>query len=317
METILQNPVIKFSTSITKKLFNVGKLIGNTPMHRFNSLSSKTGVVIYAKLEWHQLGGSVKARAAFRIIEQAITTGELSKDKRLLDASSGNTGIAFGAIAASLGIPVTLCLPENASKERKSILKALGVDVILTDPFSGTDGAQEMAAGIYLEHPGKYFYANQYANNDNWKSHYLGTSREIFRQTGGEVSHFVCGLGTTGSFIGTGRYLKEMKQSIHLLALQPDGPMHGLEGWKDLETAKVPAIYDSHLANDISHVSTEEAYDLIRFVARHEGLLLSPSAAANLAGATRLAASLQSGSIVTLLPDNADKYGDLLASLNL
>jgi S-sulfo-L-cysteine synthase (O-acetyl-L-serine-dependent) len=297
------------------RLHRTGALIGRTPLHHFASLSPSPGVRVLGKLEWQQLGGSVKARAAYRIIGQALNQRFPPSGVRLLDASSGNTGIAYGAIAASLGIPVTLCLPENASSERKRVLKGLGVEIIGTDPQAGTDGAQEVAAALAREEPGRFIYLDQYKNPENWKAHYYGTAAEIYRQTSGRISHFVCGLGTTGSFVGNSRALKRWVPDVTCIALQPDGPMHGLEGWKHLETALVPGIYDPSLAQVIETVSTEEAYDMIRFIARHEGLLLSPSSAANLAGARRVAARLNQGTVVTLLPDNADKYGEVLTSL--
>lgn len=299
----------------TGKLDRVGALVGNTPLHRFESLSPRPGVQVLGKLEWQQIGGSVKARAAFAMVRKALQDGLVKDGMHLLDASSGNTGIAYGAIAASLGIPVSLCLPENASPERKRILRALGVDVIATDPLAGTDGAQEAAALLAAEFPERYAYLDQYRNGENWKAHFHGTSREILRQTSGNLTHFVCGLGTTGSFTGNSRAFRAWTSHIQCIALHPDGPMHGLEGWKDLETAIVPGIYDSSLADRHEVVSSEEAYDLIRFIARKEGLLLSPSSAANLAGARRVAEGLKEGMVVTLLPDNADKYGEIIDHL--
>lgn len=297
------------------RLDRVGTLVGNTPLHRFDSLAPRPGVQVLGKLEWQQIGGSVKARAAFAMVRHAAETGRINSGMRLLDASSGNTGIAYGAIAASLGIPVSLCLPENASPERKRILRALGVEVIPTDPLAGTDGAQEAAACLAAESPGRYVYLDQYRNPENWKAHFHGTAREILRQTSGALTHFVCGLGTTGSFTGNSRAFQAWSDLIRCVALHPDGPMHGLEGWKDLETALVPAIYDPGLAHRHETVSSEEAYDMIRFIARKEGLLLSPSSAANIAGARRVAEGLKEGMVVTLLPDNADKYGEIIDHL--
>lgn len=314
--TLQRRPSLTGVSPRLSRLKHTGALVGQTPLHRFFSLSPAPGVAIYAKLEWQQLGGSVKARAAYAMIRAALTEGVWSAGQRLLDASSGNTGIAYGAVAAALGLPVTLCLPANASAERKRILKALGVELILTDPLSGTDGAQEVARALWQEKPGQYFYADQYNNPHNWQAHVHTTSREIFRQTGGAITHFICGLGTTGSFVGNTRGLRLLKPDLPAIALQPDGPMHGLEGWKDLETARIPGIYDASLATDQWPVEGEAAMDMLRFVARHEGLLLSPSAAANLAGAVRLAATMKQGCIVTLLPDNADKYPEVWSHLN-
>jgi cysteine synthase B len=316
--TEIQAPIshTRLPQALSTRLQRTGALIGQTPIHRFASIESRGGPRIYAKLEWLQAGGSVKARAAYHIIRHALEQGFLHQGNRLLDASSGNTGIAYGVIAASLGIPVTLCLPSNASYERKAILQSLGVEVILTDPLAGTDGAQEYAAELAAAAPDKYYYADQYKNNQNWLAHYHTTAREILHQTEGQVTHFTCGLGTTGSFVGNGRGLRLHNPRIHLLALQPDGPLHGMEGWKDLESALVPGIFDPTLADATLAVSTDEAYDMIRFVARHEGLLLSPSAAANLAGARRWAAAIRVGLVVTLLADNADKYSEVLQMIN-
>lgn len=298
-----------------RKLSEIGHRIGSTPIHRINSLSPKPGVDILAKLEWEQFGGSVKARAAYRIIRYALTTGRLQPGQRLLDASSGNTGIAYASICAAMDIPMTLCLPENASRERILILKALGVELILTSQLEGTDGAQRVAAEMAIQHPGRYYYADQYNNPRNWQAHFYTTSKEIVEQTSGRVTHFVAGLGTTGSFTGTSRGLKCHLPSIQLIALQPEWPMHGLEGWKHLETAKVPGIYDQSLADRQLAVDTEEACDLLRFVARKEGMLISPSAAANLLGAKKVAETISNGTIVTLLADNGEKYQEVLSQI--
>jgi S-sulfo-L-cysteine synthase (O-acetyl-L-serine-dependent) len=305
-----------WNSSLAAKLKKIEGRIGHTPLYRFSSLEIKGRSRIYGKVEWQQMGGSVKARAAFGIIKQAIQNGWLDQDIRLLDASSGNTGIAYAAIAAALGMTTTLCLPANASPERKAILKSLGVEVILTDPMEGTDGAQIEAQAIFNNNPYRYYYADQYNNPANWQAHYIGTSEEIFRQTKGMITHLVTGLGTTGSFTGLSRGLKERNAEIKCVALQPDGPMHGMEGWKDLSTARVPGIYDDQLVDSMMTISTEEAYEMMRFIAKHEGLLLSPSAAANLVGARKLGASVTKGSVVvTLLPDNADKYHEVLKSI--
>jgi cysteine synthase B len=285
--------------------------IGHTPLHAFAKLFNRPGVSLYAKKEWLQLSGSVKARAAYRIIRSAIEKGELTGRKTLLDATSGNTGIAYAAIAQMLDIPVTLCLPENASQERKDILASLGARLVLTSRFEGTDGAQEVARGLAAEDPLAYFYADQYKNENNWKAHYHGTASEIWEDLPG-ITNFVAGLGTTGTFVGTGRRLKELNPSIRLISLQPDLALHGLEGWKHLETAIVPAIYDPMLADEDHAVSTEEAHRVLRTAYELEGLLLSPSSAANLAGAIRVAERLTRGVVVTVLPDNADKYSEVI-----
>jgi cysteine synthase B len=290
------------------------KEIGHTPLHRITRLFVKKNVQIYAKKEWMQLSGSVKARAGYNIIRRAIEEGALTAEKTLLDATSGNTGIAYAHIAKRLNIPVALCLPENASRERKEILESLGVRLILTSRMEGTDGAQQVARALAEEEPDRYFYADQYKNDNNWKAHYHSTAPEIFEALPG-ITHFIAGLGTTGTFVGTGRRLRELQPSIRLISLQPDFALHGLEGWKHLETAIVPEIYDPSVADANYEVSTEESYTLLRRAYREEGLLLSPSAAANLAGTIRVAEQLEEGILVTVLPDNADKYGEIIQKL--
>jgi cysteine synthase B len=288
--------------------------IGHTPLYPITRLFQKAGIEIYAKQEWMQLSGSVKARAAYNIIRHAIEDGSLSTQKTLLDATSGNTGIAYAHIAKRLHIPVALCLPENASQERKDILRSLGVHLILTSRMEGTDGAQQVARALAEEDPDRYFYADQYKNDYNWLAHYHTTAPEIFTAVP-DITHFIAGLGTTGTFVGTGRRLRELNPSIRLISLQPDYALHGLEGWKHLETAVVPEIYDPSLADANEEVSTEEAYALIREAYHSEGLLLSPSAAANLAGTIRIARQLEQGVLVTILPDNADKYPEIIKKL--
>jgi len=295
----------------SQRLEKVAGLIGQTPLYELSRIWQHPKVKIFAKLEWQQLGGSVKSRPAFNILRSAIESGALSNGQRLLDATSGNTGIAYASIGAALGVPVTLCLPENASPERIQILRALGAELVLTSKFEGTDGAQIRAKELYAEHPKKYFYADQYANDANWRAHYLTTGVEIWEQTKGTITHFLAGLGTTGTFTGVGRRLKKYNSNIQLIALQPNNPMHGLEGWKHLETAIVPKIYDDQLADSYAEADTLEAYEMIRQVAQTEGLLLSPSAAANLQGAIHLAEQLEEGVIVTTFADDASKYGEV------
>lgn len=290
------------------------KEIGHTPLHRITGLFRHPRVQIYAKKEWMQLSGSVKARAAYSIIRGAIEEGTLTRQKTLLDATSGNTGIAYAHIAKRLNIPVALCLPENASRERKEILQSLGARLILTSRMEGTDGAQQVARSLAEADPDAYFYADQYKNENNWKAHYYGTAPEIVEALP-NITHFVAGLGTTGTFVGTGRRLRELRPAIRLISLQPDLPMHGLEGWKHLETAIVPEIYDPLVADENEEVSTEEAHALIKEAYQKEGLLLSPSAAANLVGAIRIAKRLEEGVVVTVLPDNADKYSEIIQKL--
>lgn len=299
---------------LLRNLQLLGSQIGHTPLHRITRLFNKPGVTIYAKKEWAQLSGSVKARAGYAIFKAAIESGELTTQKALLDATSGNTGIAYASIGNRLGIPVTLCLPENASPERKDILQSLGAVIISTSRFEGTDGAQQVAKALAGEHPQKYFYADQYKNDNNWKAHYNSTALEIVEALPG-ITHFVAGLGTTGTFIGTTRRLKALNPGIHCTSLQPDNPLHGLEGWKHLETAIVPGIYDNTLADNNLEVGTEEAWEMIKAAYHYEHLLLSPSSAANLVGAIQVAEKLHRGIVVTILPDNADKYKDIIKKL--
>ena len=296
---------------LEQSIWQVGQFIGRTPLYEIKNVFHKPGVRLFAKLEWQQLGESVKARPAFNIIKNALLSGQL-QGRKLLDATSGNTGIAYAAIGAALGIPVTLCLPENASEERKSILKAFGAQIIYTSKFDGTDGAQEKARALFREQPDRYFYADQYSNDFNWKAHYETTAPEIWQQTHGTVTHLVAGLGTTGTLTGTGRGLRNYNPELEIIGLQPDNPMHGLEGWKHLETAAVPKIYDYGLPDRIIEIDTLEAFDMIHRVAKKEGLLISPSAAANLVGAIKVASQLDHGVVVTTFADNASKYGEIL-----
>jgi cysteine synthase B len=297
-----------------EKLATLAKQVGHTPVMSFPNIFRKENVTIYAKVEWEQLSGSVKARAAYAIFRDAIEKKQLFPGKKLLDATSGNTGIAYAQIGKYLGIPVTLCLPENASEERKQILRSFGVELILTSRFEGTDGAQEVARTMVEKSPGLYFYADQYKNDNNWKAHFEGTATEILEQVPG-ITHFVTGLGTTGSFVGTGRRLRKDKPSVQLISLEPDNPLHGMEGWKYLETAIVPEIYDPSVADLHMEISTEDAYAMIAEVYKKEGLILSPSSAANLVGAVRVASGIKEGVVVTLLADNGDKYGDLIKKI--
>jgi len=305
------NDLSVIDEQLLEKVVALKSFIGNTPLFPITNLFQKENVKIFAKLEWMQLGGSVKARPAYNIILEAIKNGDLTGDKELLDASSGNTGIAYACIAAALNIPVTIVIPENASSERKSLLKAYGANLVFTSKFDGTDGAQQKAKALYSEHSEKYYYADQYNNEANWQAHYHTTAQEILYQTKSTVTHFVAGLGTTGTFVGTSRGLLELNPTIHFISLQPETALHGLEGWKHLETAHVPGIYDNDIADINLTVSTEEAYHLIKKTAKMEGLILSPSAAANLAGAIRVAKSINQGVVVTVLPDDGSKYSQV------
>ena len=288
--------------------------VGGTPLVRMSRINRKNGVELWAKQEWKQISGSVKCRAAYRIIVDALEKGQLDEDRILLDATSGNTGIAYAAIGARIGLRVALCLPENASEARKNILQSLGSEIIFTSRFEGTDGGQEMARQLAREFPEKYFYADQYKNQNNWKAHYHTTAEEIISEMP-DLTHFVAGLGTSGTFMGTGRRLKEYRDDIQLVSFQPDSALHGLEGWKHMETALVPAIYNPALADSSLEVSTEEAFEMIRRAWIEEGIELSPSSAANLAGALKLIETIDKGIVVTVLPDNADKYEHIIKKI--
>ena len=288
--------------------------VGGTPLVRMSRINRKNGVELWAKQEWKQISGSVRCRAAYRIIVDALEKGQLDEDRILLDATSGNTGIAYAAIGARIGLRVALCLPENASEARKNILQSLGAKIIFTSRFEGTDGAQEMARQLAREFPEKYFYADQYKNQNNWKAHYHTTAEEIISEMP-DLTHFVAGLGTSGTFMGTGRRLKEYRDDIQLVSFQPDSALHGLEGWKHMETALVPAIYNPALADSSLEVSTEEAFEMIRRAWIEEGIELSPSSAANLAGALKLIDTIDKGIVVTVLPDNADKYEHIIKKI--
>jgi len=295
-------------------------LIGYTPLIRLRRITRHLpeSIEIYGKAEWFNPGGSVKDRPAWNIVRTAIERGELHGGKRLLDATSGNTGIAFAMIGAALGFGVTLCVPANVSTERKRILKAYGAEVIYTDPLESSDGAIRKARALYAQHPDRYYYADQYNNPANWQAHYETTGVEIWQQTEGRITHFVAGLGTTGTFVGVGRRLREYRRDIQLIALQPDSPFHGLEGLKHLETAIVPGIYDPTLADANLAISTEDAYAMARRLAREEGLLVGVSAAAAVVGSLRVAEAILRDAetrreephavIVTILCDSADKY---------
>ncbi|MEX0812546.1 MAG: cysteine synthase family protein [Chitinophagales bacterium] len=289
--------------------------IGNTPLFPIIGLHKNEKVKIFAKLEWQQWGNSVKARPAFNIIKQAILNGDLSEGKHLLDASSGNTGVAYAGVAAALGIPFTLCIPENASSTKIAALKAFGANLIFTSKYDLTDGAQEKAVELQEAEPDKYFYADQYANDNNWKAHYKSTGPEIYNQTKQAVTHFIAGLGTTGTFTGTARALKDFDKNIKVIALHPDSALHGLEGWKDLETAKVPKFYDPELADENRVVSTETAYKYVKIAGEKLGLMLSPSSAANLSGALQLADELEEGTVVTVFPDHGSNYPEVMKEI--
>jgi cysteine synthase B len=277
--------------------------VGNTPCIEIPC--QKPGVQIFAKCEWFNPSGSVKDRAAANMIKKGIDAGEV-QGKTLIDATSGNTGIAYALYGASLGIPVELALPENASDERKLILRNYGVKLHLTSGLEATDGAQRFVDELVAENKDKYFFPNQYANDHNWKAHVQSTGPEIWHQTKEKATHFVAGLGTTGTFVGTSRFLQP--KGVHCVSVEPDTPMHGLEGWKHMETAIVPEIYDRSIANDTLTADTARSYELAKAASKYLGLMLSPSAAANLDAAMQIADQISQGVIVTVFADNAMKY---------
>ncbi len=285
--------------------------IGNTPLIEIPCISREVAPVrVLGKAEWFNPGGSVKDRPALNMVLDGEAKGLLTKDKTLLDATSGNTGIAYAMIGAALGYRVKLCVPKNIGKIRARILTGYGASLVYTDPTLGSDGAIEGAIKIYEEDPGAYFYADQYSNDANWQAHYHTTAPELLRQTNGEITHFVAGLGTTGTFTGTGARLKEENESIKLISFQPDSPMHGLEGLKHLPTSLVPAIYNDGLADEEMNVRTEDAQAMVLRAAREDGVFLGLSAGAALVCAAKVAAKLSSGMVVAVLPDNGLKYLD-------
>ncbi len=278
-------------------------------MIRLQRLSGiPVGVELYGKAEHLNPGGSVKDRPALNMIRDGEQTGKLTPGKVILDATSGNTGIAYAMIGAAKGYKVQLCLPANASIERKRILRAYGAEVVLTDPGEGSDGAIRKCREIYFSNPDKYFYPDQYNNPANWLAHYEGTGKEIWRQTEGRVTHFVAGLGTSGTFMGTGRRLREYSPKVRLISMQPSSGFHGLEGLKHMASAIVPGIYDPALADENLNVETEEAYAMVKQLAREEGLLVGISSGGNVAASLRVARRLKQGVVVTVLCDGADKY---------
>lgn len=287
------------------------QLIGNTPLLRLDRVRDAYGlspdVHLLAKAEWTNPGGSVKDRAALHIMNTAEQDGLLRPGMTLLDSTSGNTGIAYAMLGAARGYPVKLAVPENASPERLAILRAYGAELILTDPLEGSDGAIIEARRLATEDR-TLFYADQYNNPANWQAHYLTTANEIWQQTMGEITHFIAGLGTSGTFTGVTRRLRELEPDILCISAQPDSPFNGLEGWKHMETAIKPGIYDAGLADHNLSVSTEATYEMARFLARTEGLLVGISSAAAVVATLQVARELDEGVVVTILPDNGYKY---------
>jgi S-sulfo-L-cysteine synthase (O-acetyl-L-serine-dependent) len=306
MATLTKSPADLLGTPLLAR-------IGNTPLIRLERVAAHLpGIQILGKAEWANPGGSVKDRAASAIVAEAQERGQLAEGKHLLDATSGNTGIAYAMLGAAMGFPVTLCVPANVSPERKHILQAYGANVVWTDPADGSDGAIRKARALAADEPEKYFYANQYGNDANWRAHYRGTANEIWEQTGGQITHFVAGLGTSGTFVGTTRRLKELNPEIQCISMQPDSPFNGLEGLKHMATAIVPPIYDPALADRNVEMETEAAYAMAKRLGRTEGLLVGVSSAAAVATCLRIAeeeaAKGKEAVIVTILCDSADKY---------
>jgi cysteine synthase B len=282
--------------------------VGNTPLVDLSPFSPNPKVAIFAKAEWQNPGRSIKDRAGSQIIESAWRKGELTRDKILLDSTSGNTGVAYAIFGAALGLRVRLAVPNNVSAYLRNLLRAYGVDIVWTSAEEGSDGAIRMARALLDERPSQYFYANQYANPENWRAHYLTTAIEIWWQTSGRLTHFVAGLGTSGTFTGIGRRLRELNPAIRLISMQPDSPFHGLEGLKHMPTAIVPPIYDPTLADENLGVATEAAQELVRDLARRQGLLVGLSSGAALAASRAVAARLERGVIVTIFPDSGHRY---------
>ncbi|RPI07092.1 MAG: cysteine synthase family protein [Ignavibacteriae bacterium] len=283
--------------------------IGHTPLLKIRNIPIPNDRVhIYAKAEWFNPGGSIKDRPALHMLLEAENSGTLTKGKIIIDATSGNTGIAYAMIGSALGYKVTLALPSNASPERKQVLRAYGAEILETSALTGTDGAQQAVKEIVAAHPEQYFYPDQYNNPANWRAHYTTTAWEIWNQSSKRITHFVAGLGTTGTFIGTSRRLKECDPSILCISFGPDSPLHGLEGLKHLPTALVPGIYDPALADNHVTVSTDEAYGMARQLAREEGMFVGISSGAALAASLRIASEIESGVIVTIFPDGGARY---------
>lgn len=295
-------------TRLLDRLEAVGQLVGDTPLYEFTRVFSRSGVRVLAKLEWLQLGGSIKSRPGYNIILEAVRRGDYGRGQVLIDATSGNTGIAYASVAAAAGLPVKICLPETASAERIAIMRRLGADLVLTPGDEGVDGAQDRVRRFAEADPAGYFVADQYANPDNWRAHYNTTGPEIIRQTEGQLTHFVCALGTSGTQMGVGRFLGEHHPDVRVVALQPTGG-DDFEGWKHMATTgRVPPIYDHDLPDEFVTVTPGEADEMVGRLAAEEGLLVSPSAAGNLCGAIRVAEGLDAGCVVTTFADDYSKY---------
>jgi cysteine synthase B len=289
---------------------NILETIGKTPLLRLNRITRgiKKGVEIYAKLERFNPGGSVKDRAALQMIEDAEEAGLLTKDKIILDSTSGNTGIAYAMIAAVKGYRAKIVLPENASPERKKIIHGFGAEIVYSNPLEGSDGAIKVAKEIYNQNPDRYYMPDQYNNPSNWKAHYLTTGPEILEQTKGRITHLIASVGTSGTIMGTGKALKEFNPDIRIIGVQPDDPMHGIEGLKHMESSIVPGIYDHTFPDETIFVNTEKAYEMVKKIITIEGLPVGHSSGAALSAALQVAERLKEGVIVVIFPDGGDRY---------
>lgn len=285
------------------------EMIGGTPMIDLSDLVGRPGVRLLGKAEFANPGGSVKDRPALAMmLEARHRLGPQLGGRRVLDATSGNAGIALAMVSAAFGLPITLCMTAKASLERKQLLRAYGAQVVLTDPVEGSDGAIREARRLQAEAPEKYAYLDQYSNPENWRAHYRTTGPEIWQQTAGQLTHFITGIGTSGTMMGVGRFLRKHAPQVRLISVQPDSPLHGIDGYKHMASAMVPEIYDAQLVDEAWTTSTETGYDMVKQLARRHGLLVGVSAGANVAAALRLAEQLEQGTVVTVLCDNADKY---------
>lgn len=303
----------KATPELIARLDRVGRLIGNTPLYELRRVTAgrvTANVRVMAKLEYLQLGGSVKSRAGYNIIREAILRGDYGAGQVLIDATSGNTGIAYATVAAALGLPVRICLPETASSERINIMRTLGAELVLTPGDEGVDGSQNRVREYVDADPERFYLADQYANPDNWRAHYKTTGPELWEQTRGRITHFVSAIGTSGTQIGIGRYFRDHAPAVEIVALQPASGDHSFEGWKHLATTgRVPPIYDASVPSaEMIPVSNEEADEMVRRLAREEGLLVSPSAAGNLVGAIKVATTLTEGTVCTTFADDFSKY---------
>jgi cysteine synthase B len=317
IETPAKPALVTAPTTVKQLGTTLLERIGNTDLVRLDRLTAHLpGIRIYGKAEWQNPGGSVKDRAASSIVAAAVASGQLvpgdPRGTALLDATSGNTGIAYAMLGAALGFRVVLCMPSNVSIERKRILAAYGAEIFYTDPADGSDGAIRLARQLAAEKPAEFFYADQYGNNNNWLAHYRTTANEIWEQTQGTVTHFVSALGTSGTFMGTTRRLRELNPQIHCISMQPDSPFNGLEGLKHMATAIVPPIYDDKLADRNIDMATERAYAMAKWLGRNQGILIGVSAAAAVCAALEVAeaehAAGREAVVVTILCDSADKY---------